>query len=104
MQKHADMFKSCSVFLRFRECIFTDRTDRTDRRDRTDMTDRTNMRDRTDMTDRTGRAGRTDGPQAGQTRQDRLSAHALQTDLVIAIVAEVPDNLLNRIAPSCSND
>ena len=45
------------------------------------------MRDRTDRTDR---ADRTDRPQAGQTRQDRLSAHRLQTALVIAIMAEEP--------------
>ena len=56
------------------------------------------------MTDRTGRTDRTDRPQAGQTRQDRLSAHRLQTDLVIAIMAEVPDKLLSRTALTCSND
>ena len=68
------------------------------------MTDRTVMRDRTDRLDRADKADRTDRPQAGQTRQDRLSAHILQTDLVIAIMAEVPDKLLSRNAPTCSND
>ena len=62
------------------------------------------MTDRTDMRDRTKRTDRADRPQAGQTRQDRLSAHILQTDLVIAIMAEVPDKLLSRTALTCSND
>ena len=70
-------------------------TDRTDGTDRTDRTDRIDMTHRTDMRDRTDRADRTDRPQAGQTVQDRLSAHRLQTDLVIAIMAEVPGKILS---------
>ena len=63
------------------------------------MTDRTDM---TDMTDRTDMIDRTDRLEAGQTRQDRLRAHRLQTDLVIAIVAEVPEKLQSRNALTCS--
>ena len=45
---------------------------------------------------------RTDRLEAGQTRQDRLRAHRLQTDLVIAITAEVPETLPSRNALTCS--
>ena len=63
------------------------------------MTDRTDM---TDMTDRTDMIDRTDRLEAGQTWQDRLSAHRLRTDLVIAITAELPDKLSSRNALTCS--
>ena len=61
------------------------------------MTNRTDMRE--DGHDRPGRQERQtpSRAQAGQTRQDRVSAHRFQTDhLVIAIMAEVPDKMTKQ--------